>query len=73
MDSEADTRFAAASVHALSPHAAPAGKSQPSAAEGAENLGGMKGLLHLLRDPEVQRGLRTLAVMPHYLENTDRH
>jgi uncharacterized protein YjgD (DUF1641 family) len=43
------------------------------AAEDAENLGGMKGLLHLLRDPEVQRGLRTLAVMPYYLEHPGSH
>jgi hypothetical protein len=38
------------------------------AASDADHLGGVKGLLHLLRDPEVQRGLRALAVLPTYLE-----
>jgi hypothetical protein len=38
------------------------------AAADADQLGGVKGLLHLLRDPEVQRGLRALAVLPTYLE-----
>ena len=39
------------------------------AAGDADHLGGLSGLLHLMRDPEVQRGLRTLAVLPSYLED----
>jgi hypothetical protein len=39
------------------------------AAADADQLGGVKGLLHLLRDADVQRGLRALAVLPAYLED----
>lgn len=42
------------------------------AAEDTEQLGGAKGLLHLICDPEVQRGLRALAVLPMYLEPGER-
>lgn len=43
------------------------------AAGDSEHLGGISGLLHLLRDPDVQRGLRTLAVLPTYLEGKEAH
>lgn len=43
------------------------------AKEDAGHLGGIKGLLHLLRDPEVQQGMRALAVLPSYLDGKDRH
>lgn len=33
-----------------------------------EHLGGYAGMLHLLRDREVQKGLRMLSVLPTYLE-----
>jgi len=33
----------------------------------AGQLGGLTGLLHMLRDPEVQHGMRTLMVLPGYL------
>ncbi len=42
------------------------------AAQDAGHLGGVKGLLHLLRDAEVQRGLRALAVLPTYLQKQDK-
>ncbi|MET0028090.1 MAG: DUF1641 domain-containing protein [Candidatus Thiodiazotropha sp.] len=38
------------------------------ASQDTPNLGGIKGLIHLLRDPEVQRGLRVLAVLPGFLD-----
>lgn len=36
----------------------------------ADHLGGIKGLFHLLRDPEVQQGIRALAVLPAHLTDT---
>lgn len=36
-------------------------------------LGGTGGLLHLLRDKQVQKGLRTLFILPVYLEQMQRH
>lgn len=38
------------------------------AEEDSGHLGGIGGLLHLLRDSEVQQGLRALAVLPTYLD-----
>lgn len=32
-----------------------------------KHLGGIGGLLHMLRDPEIQHGMRTLMVLPGYL------
>lgn len=37
------------------------------------HLGGTGGLLHLLRDKQVQKGLRTLFILPVYLEQMQRH
>ena len=36
--------------------------------EDAPHLGGVGGLMHLLRDKEVQKGLRMLSVLPAYME-----
>lgn len=36
------------------------------------HLGGTGGLLHLLRDKQVQKGLRTLFILPVYLEQMQR-
>lgn len=36
-------------------------------------LGGTTGLLHLLRDKQVQKGLRALFILPVYLERSQRH
>lgn len=36
--------------------------------EDEQHLGGYAGMLHLLRDKEVQKGLRMLSVLPIYLE-----
>lgn len=43
-----------------------AGRDEP-------HLGGTGGLLHLLRDKQVQKGLRTLFILPVYLEQMQRH
>jgi len=37
------------------------------------HLGGTGGLWHLLRDKQVQKGLRTLFILPVYLEQMQRH
>lgn len=37
------------------------------------HLGGTGGLLHLLRDKQIQKGLRTLFILPIYLEQMQRH
>ncbi|HKK05509.1 MAG TPA: hypothetical protein VKA50_06630 [Gammaproteobacteria bacterium] len=37
------------------------------------HLGGTGGLLHLLRDKQIQKGLRTLFILPVYLEQIQRH
>jgi len=37
------------------------------------HLGGTGGLLHLLRDKQIQKGLRTLFILPVYLEEMQRH
>jgi len=39
--------------------------------EDAARLGGVHGLIHLLRDREVQKGLRTLSTLPAYLNGHD--
>ncbi len=36
--------------------------------EPQEQMGGLSGLYHMLKDPDVQRGLRVAAVLPTYLE-----
>lgn len=38
-----------------------------------KRLGGTGGLLHLLRDKQVQKGLRTLFILPVYLEQMQQH
>jgi len=38
-----------------------------------DHLGGTGGLWHLLRDKQVQKGLRTLFILPVYLEQMQRH
>ena len=32
--------------------------------------GGLSGLYHMLKDPDVQRGMRIIAVLPVYLEKS---
>jgi uncharacterized protein YjgD (DUF1641 family) len=50
-------------------------KAVEQATDEADNdrrhLGGISGLLHMLRDPEVQHGMRTLMVLPGYLRRAD--
>lgn len=48
-------------VHGARDALADAGKDE-------KHLGGYSGMLHLLRDKEVQKGLRVLSVLPLYLE-----
>ena len=36
--------------------------------ESQDQMGGFSGLYHMLKDPDVQRGLRVAAVLPTYLE-----
>lgn len=38
------------------------------AQQGGDELGGYAGMLHLLRDADVQKGLRVLTLLPTYLE-----
>lgn len=38
----------------------------------ADHLGGVSGLVHLLRDKEVQKGLRMLSVLPAYMQQQKR-
>lgn len=38
-----------------------------------KHLGGVGGLIHMLRDPEVQHGMRTLMVLPGYLRKAGIH
>lgn len=37
------------------------------------HLGGTGGLRHLLRDKQIQKGLRTLFILPVYLDQMQRH
>lgn len=48
-------------------------ESMIDARQDEEHLGGYAGMLHLLRDKEVQRGLRMLSVLPLYLEKRMEH
>lgn len=43
-------------------------QAMDAAHEDETRLGGMRGLMHLLGDREVQRGLRLLSTLPAYLE-----
>ncbi|WP_139112072.1 DUF1641 domain-containing protein, partial [Acidithiobacillus thiooxidans] len=36
--------------------------------EATGKAGGLSGLYHMLKDPDVQRGMRVVAVLPVYLE-----
>ena len=43
-----------------------------NAAEDAEHVGGVRGLLHHMRHPAVQPGLRALSILPTWLERDKR-
>jgi uncharacterized protein YjgD (DUF1641 family) len=48
------------------------GEALDDAHRDEHRLGGYRGLVRLLRDPEVQVGLRALSVLPVYIERNRR-